>query len=115
MCWPKAPIAKKTPAWTPLACAASPTNGSRIPGGAWRQLTEGGGRAVGPAGEIAPAGRQDPSAIESFAVLEDQLAETADVAEARADAKPARPDRPRTRAQCPSASMPAGPQIVSAK
>src|SRR5882757_662437 len=50
---------------------------------------EGSGRAVGLSGEIAPAGRQDPSATERFAVLQHQLAEAAKVAQARADAKPA--------------------------
>src|SRR5215831_11986898 len=53
------------------------------------QPTEGGGRAVGLAGEIAPAERQNPSATERLAVLQHQLAEAADVAQARADAKPA--------------------------
>jgi hypothetical protein len=47
------------------------------------QPTEGGGRAVGLAGEITPAGRQHPAAIERLAV---QLAEAADVAQACADA-----------------------------
>src|SRR5262245_586634 len=44
------------------------------------QPTEGGGGAVGLAGEIAPTGRQDPSATERLAVLQHQLAEAADVA-----------------------------------
>src|SRR5712691_2098528 len=51
--------------------------------------TEASGGAVGLSGEIAPAGRQDPSATESFAVLKHQLAEAAEVAQARTDAKPA--------------------------
>jgi len=49
------------------------------------QPTEGGGRAVGLAGEIAPAERQNPSATERLAVLQHQLAEAADVAQARAE------------------------------
>src|SRR3712207_7833501 len=48
-----------------------------------RQSAEGGGRAVGLAGEIAPAGRQDASAVGRFAVLQHQLAEAADVAQDR--------------------------------
>src|SRR5262245_36844769 len=59
MYWPKAPIAKKAPRWMPVT------------------------------GEIAPAERQDPSATERLAVLQHQLAEAVDVAQARADAKPA--------------------------
>src|SRR4051812_30851465 len=43
------------------------------------QLAEGGWCAVGLAGEIAPAGRQDAPATESFAVLQHQLAEAANV------------------------------------
>jgi hypothetical protein len=56
--------------------------------GAGHQSTEGGGRAIGLTGEIAPAGRQDPPATERRAVLQHQLAEAADVAQARADASP---------------------------
>src|SRR5205085_8754792 len=47
-------------------------------GGAGHEPTEGGGRAVGLSREIAPAGRQYPSATERFAVLQHQLAETAE-------------------------------------
>src|SRR5689334_6897101 len=55
-------------------------------GAARHQPAERGGRAVGLAGEIAPAGRQDTPATERSAILQHQLAEAADVAQARADA-----------------------------
>ena len=42
------------------------------PGGAGREPAEGGGRAVGLASEIAPAGRQRPSATERLAVFQNQ-------------------------------------------
>src|SRR5262245_27645383 len=59
------------------------------PGDSRHQPTEGGGRAVGLAGEIAPAGRHDPPATKGFTVLHHQQAEAAEVAQARADAGPA--------------------------
>src|SRR5262245_54583142 len=68
------------PAWAAAAVSR---------GAAPHQPTEGGGRAVGLAGEIAPAGRQDPSANKRLAVLRHQLAEAADIAQTRAGAKSA--------------------------
>ncbi|HEY0651203.1 MAG TPA: hypothetical protein VGD44_25165 [Phenylobacterium sp.] len=50
--------------------------------------TERGRRAVGLAGEIAPACRQDPPTVESLAIFQHQQAEAADVAQAGADTHP---------------------------
>ena len=73
-------------------------NGGAVPAGGFMHCTtlEPGtgcpspvGVLLGRAGEVAPARREDPSVRERYAVLQHQLAEAAEIAQACADAEPA--------------------------
>lgn len=90
MYWPKEPIAVKAPAWMPVGPCGRAHHWSPYPKGEpGTGCPSPVGVLLGRAGEVAPARREDPSVRERYAVLQHQLAEAAEIAQACADAEPA--------------------------